>query len=176
MERMATRRAFLTGAASLAALLAGCAAQEEEAPVEEAAAEEAVEETPAVEDPQTAEVRDTVENHEDGGHAIEADGETAEYAAIDVIKTGEADGDEADFYGENSAIFATNGAALTLDDITVTTDGTHANAVFSYGEGTQLAISNSLIETSSNCSGGIMVTGGGTLTATDLEVPGKGDL
>ena len=40
-----------------------------------------------------------------GEHAIEADGETAEYSNVKVTKTGDSDsGDEADFYGNNSAI------------------------------------------------------------------------
>ena len=119
--------------------------------------------------------RESIANDVDGEHAITADGETASYTAVDVTKTGESSGDEADFYGENSAIFATNGATLTLDDITVTTDGTHANAVFSYGEGTTVDIANSTINTTGNCSGGIMVTGGGTLNATDLTVHTTGN-
>lgn len=116
-----------------------------------------------------------IENHEDGAHAITADGETADYSAVEVIKTGEADGDEADFYGENSAVFATNGATLTLSDIKVTTDGTHANAVFSYGEGTTVNVSDSEIETSGNCSGGIMTTGSGTMNAENLTIHTTGN-
>ena len=81
-------------------------------------------------------VNETIENAEDGGHAIVADGETLSYANVRVDKTGEADGDEADFYGENAAVYAANGGTLTLKDMVVKTDGTHANAVFSYGEGT----------------------------------------
>ena len=119
--------------------------------------------------------REAITNNEDGGHAIEVSGEEASYSAVDVTKTGEADGDEADFYGENSAVFATDGASLGLDDITVTTDGTHANAIFSYGEGTTVSVSDSTIETSGNCSGGLMVTGGGTLNATNLTVHTTGN-
>lgn len=115
-------------------------------------------------------ISETYEDSSDGGHAIEADGETAEYSNIAVTKTGEADGDEADFYGENAAIFATNGATLTLDEITVDTDGTHANGVFSYGEGTTVNISDSYIYTKNNCSGGLMTTGGGTMNANNLTI------
>lgn len=114
--------------------------------------------------------RESITNNADGEHAIEVSGKTESYSAVDVTKTGEADGDEADFYGVNSAIYAEEGATLNLDDITVNTNGTHANAVFSYGEGTTVNISNSTIDTTNNCSGGIMVTGGGTLNATDLTV------
>ena len=116
-----------------------------------------------------------MENTADGEHVITADGEEASYSRVAVTKTGEAEGDEADFYGENAAIFATNGATLTLDDITVNTNGTHANAVFSYGEGTTVNISDSVIETSGNCSGGLMTTGGGTMNAENLEIHTTGN-
>ena len=120
-------------------------------------------------------VSDTYENTEDGGHAIEVDGEEASYTNIGVAKTGEAEGDEADFYGENAAVFATNGATLTIADSLIETDGTHANGVFSYGEGTTVNISDSVIETSGNCSGGIMTTGGGTMNASNLNIHTTGN-
>ena len=90
-------------------------------------------------------VNETISNSEDGGHAIEADGTSEEYFNIKVEKTGDSSGDEADFYGENAAIFATDGATLNLSNIIVETDGTHANGVFSYGEGTTVNISDSVI-------------------------------
>ena len=110
------------------------------------------------------------ENSDNGGHAIEADGIDAAYSKATVSKTGDSEGDEADFYGENSAIFATNGAHLTLSEMNITTNGTHANAVFSYGDGTVVDISDSNIETSGDCSGGIMTTGGGTMNADNLTI------
>ena len=120
-------------------------------------------------------INETMENNEDGGHAIEADGESASYSNIKVVKTGESSGDEADFYGENAAIFATNGAALDLTEMVIETNGTHANAVFSYGEGTTVNVSDSVIETSGNCSGGIMTTGGGTMNAENLTIHTTGN-
>ena len=121
------------------------------------------------------EISETYENNADEEHAITADGEEASYSNIAVIKTGEASGDEADFYGANAAIFATNGATLNLSEITVDTDGTHANGVFSYGEGTTVNISDSVIETTGNCSGGLMTTGGGTMNATNLLIHTTGN-
>ena len=118
---------------------------------------------------------ETYDDSSDGGHAIEADGEEVSYTGIAVTKTGEADGDEADFYGENAAIFATNGAALTLEDSTIQTNGTHANGVFSYGEGTTVNVSDTTIETSGNCSGGLMTTGGGTMNAENLTIHTTGN-
>ena len=121
------------------------------------------------------EVTETYENSTDEEHAITADGEEASYSNIAVQKTGDAEGDEADFYGANAAVFATNGATLTLDKIVVDTDGTHANGVFSYGEGTTVNISDSVIETSGNCSGGLMTTGGGTMNAQNLTIHTTGN-
>ena len=112
----------------------------------------------------------------DSEHVIEADGETAEYSNVGITKTGDSDlGDEADFYGDNSAVFATNGASLTLSEMVIDTDGTHANAVFSYGENTTVNVSDSAITTSGNCSGGIMTTGGGTMNANNLTVHTTGN-
>ncbi len=120
-------------------------------------------------------INETVSNSSDGEHAITADGESLSYNNIKVEKTGEADGDEADFYGENAAIFATNGGTLTLSEIVVDTNGKHANGVFSYGEGTTVNISDSVITTSGNCSGGLMTTGGGTMNATNLTISTSGN-
>ncbi len=115
------------------------------------------------------------DNSEDGGYAIEVDGETREYRNGRVTKTGDSEGDEADFYGENAAVFATNGAQLTLSEMDITSDGTHANAVFSYGKGTVVDISDSTISTTGNCSGGLMTTGGGTMNASDLRIHTTGN-
>ena len=120
-------------------------------------------------------INETYASSEDGAHAIEADGETAEYSNIKVEKTGDSSGDEADFYGENAAIFATNGATLALSNIVVETNGTHANGVFSYGNGTTVNISDSVIETTGNCSGGLMTTGGGTMNAENLNIHTTGN-
>ena len=102
-------------------------------------------------------------------------GEEAEYSNIGVTKTGDADGDEADFYGENSAVFATEKGTLTITDSLIETNGKHANAVFSYGEGTTVNISDSVIETKGNCSGGLMTTGGGTMNAENLTINTSGN-
>ena len=120
-------------------------------------------------------VEEEISDDTDGGHAIEVSGEETEYSNIGVTKTGEADGDEADFYGENSAVFATENGTLTIKDSLIETNGTHANAVFSYGEGTTVNIANSVIETQGNCSGGLMTTGGGTMNAENLTINTSGN-
>ena len=153
--------------------ISGCAATEENA-AEPKQQEEAAEseQNSAVSFPEREDItiNDTLANDEDGGHAISVSAETASYSNVAVVKTGEASGDEADFYGENSAVFATDGATLGLRELIIDTDGTHANAVFSYGSGTTVTIADSVIETKGNCSGGLMTTGGGTMIASDLNI------
>ena len=120
-------------------------------------------------------VNETISNTEDGGHAITADSGNASYSNVLVTKTGDSDGDEADFYGENAAVFATDGSTLNRSSIVVKTDGKHANGVFSYGEGTTVNIADSYIKTTGNCSGGLMTTGGGTTNANNLTIEASGN-
>ena len=120
-------------------------------------------------------VNETFENSADGEHAIEVSGEEKAYSNIGVTKTGDASGDEADCYGENSAVFATEKGTLTIKDSLIETNGSHANAVFSYGEGTTVNVSDSVIETKGNCSGGLMTTGGGTMNASNLTINTSGN-
>ncbi|MEE8722329.1 MAG: hypothetical protein SOI38_04985 [Eggerthellaceae bacterium] len=117
----------------------------------------------------------TYESTVDGEHAITADGETASYQNACVVKTGDSTSESADFYGDNAAIFATNGATLGLSDLIVDTSGSHANAVFSYGSGTTVNVSDSVITTNGNNSGGLMTTGGGTTNATNLSISTSGN-
>ena len=106
---------------------------------------------------------------------------TANLSNIVVSKTGDSDGgDNTSFYGMNSAILAKDGANLTIDSATITTDATGANGVFSYGgsattnnsssDGTTVNISNSTITTTKDNSGGIMTTGGGIMNAENLTI------
>ncbi len=110
---------------------------------------------------------------------------SANISGISVTKTGDANtGDDTSFYGTNSAIIAKDSANLTLKNITVKTSAVGANGVFSYGgnastgnsssDGTSIKISNSKITTTKDNSGGIMVTGGGNLTANNLTVSTEG--
>lgn len=104
---------------------------------------------------------------------------------IIVNKTGDSDGgDNTSFYGINSAIIAKDGANLTIEDATITTNATGANGVFSYGgtastksstgDGTIVTIKNSKITTEKDNSGGIMTTGGGITKAYNLTINTKG--
>ena len=104
---------------------------------------------------------------------------------IIVDKTGDSDGgDSSNFYGNNSAILAKNGANLTIKNATITTEADGANEVFCYGgsattnnsssDGTTITISDSTITTTGDNAGGIMTTGGGTTNASNLTINTSG--
>ena len=104
---------------------------------------------------------------------------------ISIIKTGDSDGgDNTSFYGTNSAILVSGGASGVFDNITVETNATGANGVFSYGgsattnnkssDGTTVTISNSKITTTKDNSGGIITTGGGKMIANNLTINTSG--
>ncbi len=104
---------------------------------------------------------------------------------INVNKTGDSDGgDNTSFYGINSAILAKDGVTLTLKNITIETNATGANGVFSYGgsattnnsnsDETTINISDSKIITKKDNSGGIMTTGGGITNANNLTIETSG--
>ena len=105
-----------------------------------------------------------------GQNALEVSGGTSVLGDITVTKSGAESSESADFYGTNAAILVYNGAKLTIDGGTVTTNGSHANAIFAYGSGTVVTVNNVTVNTSQNNSGGVMVTGGGTITANNCTV------
>ena len=92
---------------------------------------------------------------------------------ITINKTGDASGDDADFYGTNAGILVYN-ATLNIKGGTIITNGSHANAVFAYSKGT-INISDATINTTSNNSGGLMATGGGVINANNLTIETKGN-
>ncbi len=108
-------------------------------------------------------------------NAVLVDGRTVSIQGATVQKTGDTSDESADFYGTNAAVLADNGASLSISDADITTNGTHANGVFSYGTGTSVTISDSTITTSGNNSGGLMTTGGASLTASNLTVITSGN-
>ncbi len=100
-------------------------------------------------------------------------------------KTGDSNsGDNASFYGINSGILAKDKAKLHIDNMTITTDAKGANGVFNFGgsattnntsgDGTTITITNSRIKTAKDNSGGIMVTGGGNISAVNLDIETSG--
>ena len=106
-------------------------------------------------------------------NALLVTGRTSNISRATVTKTGDSSGDDSDFYGTNAAVLVKEGT-LNFSDGKVTTNGSHANAVFAYAKGV-INISNSEIKTTSNNSGAIMVTGGGTLTANNVTAETDGN-
>ena len=162
--------------AALSLSVAACSASND-GTSETAASEETAEET-IEEISDDEELRGTGEQFtatEKGEHAIDADGTSLSYNNIGVAKTGDSDeGDSADFYGTNAAVIAQNEGTLDISDSKITTDAAYGNAVFAYGTGSTINISNSTIETSQHNSGGIMVTGGAVLNADNLSITTQG--
>ncbi|MDO4860093.1 MAG: hypothetical protein Q4A48_03625 [Bacillota bacterium] len=155
--------------------LAACSNGNESASSDQSASgktEESADKTLSANDIETEK---TIKDSSDGGHAITADGKEKTYSKVKVIKTGDSSNEDADFYGDNSAVFATDKGTLDLDNMIINTDGSHANAVFSYGEGTTVNIKDSVIKTSGNCSGGLMTTGGAAMNAENLTVNTSGN-
>ena len=106
-------------------------------------------------------------------HAISLTSGTASYENTEVYKTGDGSSSKSsetyDWYGGNAAILATGGT-LTLKQAFISSDATYGSAVFSHGSSTKVIISESSIETGKRNSGGIMVAGGGTISADNLYV------
>lgn len=128
---------------------------------------------------------ETYESTTKDENALSVSNATVTAKGITVNKTGDSDGgDNTSFYGTNSAVIAKDGARLTIENATITTNATGANGVFSYGgtastksssgDGTTVTIKNSKITTEKDNSGGIMTTGGGITKAYNLTINTKG--
>ena len=113
----------------------------------------------------------------DDENALRVDAATVTLENITVDKSAgvTSNTENGDFYGQNAALLATNGANVTIQGATVTSSAQNGNGVFSYGEGTVVTISDSAITTTADNSGGIQTTGGGTTNAYDLTVETSGN-
>ena len=113
----------------------------------------------------------------DDENALRIDGATVTLDGVTVDKSAGATSntENGDFYGVNAALLATNGAAVTIKNATVTSSAQNGNGVFSYGSGTTVNISDSTITTTADNSGGIQTTGGGTTNAENLTVETSGN-
>ncbi len=113
----------------------------------------------------------------DDENALRADGVTASLSGVTIEKTGGASSntEDGDFYGQNAAFLALNGADVTITNAVVNTSAVNGNAIFSYGEGTTVTVSDSTIHTTERNSGGIQTTGGGTTVASNLTILTEGD-
>lgn len=113
----------------------------------------------------------------DDENALRVDGADVTLKNITVEKTGgnSSNTENGDFYGQNAGLLVLNGSNTTIEGGTFQTSAVNGNAVFCYGEGTTVNISNAKIRTTENNSGGIQTTGGGTTNATNLDVQTEGN-
>lgn len=113
----------------------------------------------------------------DDENALRVDGADVTLKNITVEKTGgnSSNTENGDFYGQNAGLLVLNGSNTTIEGGTFQTSAVNGNAVFCYGEGTTVNISDAKIRTSENNSGGIQTTGGGTTNATNLDVQTEGN-
>lgn len=100
---------------------------------------------------------------------------TLENITVDKSAGATSNTENGDFYGQNAALLATDGANVTIRNATVNSSAHNGNGVFSYGEGTTVNISDSAITTTADNSGGIQTTGGGTTNASNLTVETSGN-
>lgn len=113
----------------------------------------------------------------DDENALRVDKAAATLKDITVKKTGgnSSNTENGDFYGQNAGLLVLNGSNTTIEGGTFQTDAVNGNAVFCYGKGTTVNISDAIIRTTKNNSGGIQTTGGGTTNATNLDVQTEGN-
>lgn len=113
----------------------------------------------------------------DNENALRIDGANAELDGITVDKSAGASSntEDGDFYGQNAAVLATDGANVNITNAVVNSSAQNGNGVFSYGSGTVVTISDSTITTTADNSGGIQTTGGATTNASDLTVNTSGN-
>ena len=113
----------------------------------------------------------------DDENALRIDGATVTLDSVTVDKSAgySSNTEDGDFYGQNAALLATNGANVTIKNATVNSSAQNGNGIFSYGTGTTVNVSDSTITTTADNSGGIQTTGGGTTNATNLTVNTSGN-
>ena len=128
-------------------------------------------------DTDTTVYSESYESNGDDENALRVDGATVTLSGVTVSKSAgkSSNTEDGDFYGQNAALLATNGATATIENSTITSSAQNGNGVFSYGEGTTVNISDSTITTSADNSGGIQTTGGGTTNASNLTVETSGN-
>ena len=113
----------------------------------------------------------------DDENALRVDGATVTFDSVTVDKSAgsSSNKEDGDFYGQNAALLATNGANVTIKNATVNSSAQNGNGIFSYGTGTTVNVSDSTITTTADNSGGIQTTGGGTTNAANLTVNTSGN-
>lgn len=99
---------------------------------------------------------------------------TLKQVSIDKMAGDTSSNEDGDFYGMNAAFLATDGANVTLEKSTIDSSANGGNGLFCYGEKTKVTADSVTIQTRSDHSGGIDVTGGGTIIGKNLSIHTKG--
>lgn len=109
-------------------------------------------------------------------NALRIDNATVTMKDCTVEKTGgdSSSHEASDGYGLNATLLAQNGAVVSIENSEFTSSAVGANGVYSLGDGTIVNIKDSTIVTNSPYSGGIMLSNGGTINATDMNVTTNG--
>ncbi len=120
---------------------------------------------------------ETYESDGDDENALRVDGAEVTLDDITVKKSGgsSSNTEDGDFYGQNAALLAINGATVSIRNARILSSAQNGNGVFSYGEGTTVNISDSVITTTADNSGGLQTTGSGTTNASDLTIETSGN-
>lgn len=131
-------------------------------------------------DTDTTVYSESYESNGDDENALRVDGATVTLSGVTVSKSAgkSSNTEDGDFYGQNAALLATNGATVTIENSAITSSAQNGNGVFSYGEGTTNA-SNLTVETSGNSAaairsdrgGGTVNVDGGTYTSNGENSP-----
>lgn len=116
---------------------------------------------------------DSTGKDENAVHVSGGAGVTLSNATITRDSADSTGGDNASFYGVGAAALVTDGT-LIIDGGTITTDAAGGAGVFAYGNGIAY-VSDTIIDTAQDTSGGIHVAGGGKLYAWDLTVETDGE-
>ena len=112
-------------------------------------------------------------------------GSNVSVSDMTVTKSGSSNGgDNCNFYGLNAAVLVKNGANAAITGGSVTSNANGANGIFSYGgnggkngaqgDGTTVTVTDTVITTTGDGSGGIMTTGGGITKAYNLTIETSG--
>ncbi|MBW1605576.1 hypothetical protein [Lactobacillus sp. Sy-1] len=92
-----------------------------------------------------------------------------------IAKTGETTSeDNSNFFGQNAGLLVTNGGTANVNNLTETTSGNGANAVFATGSNSTIKLNNAKINTTKNSSRGLDATQKGTITATNTNISTNG--
>jgi hypothetical protein len=94
---------------------------------------------------------------------------------VTVETSGNTSSDEnSSFYGLNAGILATSGSKITVNGGTISTTGTGANGAFATGDGTTVNLFDVTINATGDGGHGVMITLGGAMTLTDVDITTTG--